>query len=64
MGGVDDVVGIWDRANENFRRTGYPYEVKGNGGRGWIDTCKFCFYQPNNKVLHTVANEMPDKNFA
>lgn len=64
LGSVDDVVAIWAECNERFQRTGYPYEVKGNGGKGWCATCKFCFYQPNNRVLHTVVNEMPDRNFA
>ena len=64
LGTVDDIIGIWDRANENYRKYGHPYEVKGNQGAGWCGTCKFCYYKFNNKLLHTVAQEMPDKNFA
>lgn len=63
LGGVDDIKQIWNNANENYRKHGYPYEIKNNKGKNWNDTCKYCFYKFNNKLLHTVANEMPDKNF-
>jgi hypothetical protein len=60
---VDDLLNTWDKLNENFKTKGYPYEVKGNQGQNWCDTCKYCYYKFNNELLHTVANEMPDKNF-
>ena len=50
--------------NKNYQKKGYPYELKGNCGKNWSASCKFCFYKFNNKILHTVAQEMPDKNFA
>lgn len=60
---VDDIIDTWKTLNRNFSEKGYPYEVKGNNGCGWSDTCKYCYYKFNNKLLHTVANDMPDKNF-
>ena len=47
-----------------FAEKGYPYEVKNNNGKNWCSSCKYCYYKFNNKLLYTVANEMPDKNFA
>ena len=49
--------------NKSFKDKGYPYEVNGNKGKDWCSSCKFCYYKFNNKLLHTVAHEMPDKNF-
>jgi len=63
LGSIDDIKEIWERASYNYATTGYPYEVKGNYGAKWTETCRFCYYKNNNKLLHTVANEMPDKNF-
>lgn len=60
---VEDIIPAWKKMNEQFAETGRPYEVKGNGGTNWRDTCKFCYYSNNNQLLHTVASEMPDKNF-
>lgn len=60
---VEDVVESYARLNENYRKHGYPYEVRGNGGKNWRSTCKLCFYQPNNELLHSVVSEIPDKNF-
>jgi hypothetical protein len=60
---VEDIVPAWKEMNEKFAQDGYPYEVKGNGGQNWCDTCRFCFYKNNNQLLHTVSQEMPDKNF-
>lgn len=64
LGKVQDALEIWRRMNESLQTKGYPYEVKGNGGQGWCGTCKFCYYKHNNQLLHTVAHELPDKNFA
>lgn len=63
LGPVSDILNIWDSCNTRFKELGYPYEVKCNGGKNWQATCKFCYYKFNNQLLHTVANEMPDKNF-
>lgn len=60
---VDDIIPAWDRMNKQFQEKGYPYEVKGNCGKDWISNCKYCYYKFNNKLLHTVSNEMPDRNF-
>ena len=61
---IDDIIPTWEKCNKNYQEKGYPYELKGNCGKNWNDSCKFCFYKFNNKILHTVAQEMPDKNFA
>ncbi len=60
---VEDIIPSWQRMNEQFANTGHPYEVKDNGGQHWCGTCQFCYYKNNNQLLHTVAQEMPDKNF-
>lgn len=60
---VDNIIPTWQKLSENYRQKGYPYEVKNNCGENWIDSCKYCYYKFNNKILHTVAQEMPDKNF-
>lgn len=64
LGLVENIPQIWAGMNQRFQETGYPYEVKGNSGTSWCSTCKFCYYKHNNQLLHTVANELPDKNFA
>jgi len=63
LGSIDNVLSIWSNANKTYEEKGYPYEVKGNKGCGWTDSCKYCYYKFNNKLLHTVANDLPDKNF-
>lgn len=60
---VDNIIEAWAKMNEHYQKNKYPYEVKNNKGNDWCDTCKFCYYKFNNKLLHTVANEMPDKDF-
>jgi hypothetical protein len=60
---VEDVVPAWHRMSEKFREQGYPYQVRENRGCGWDKTCKYCYYKNNNRLLHTVVQEMPDKNF-
>ena len=60
---VDNIIPTWNKLNENYKNKNYPYEVKNNCGKNWVDTCKYCYYKFNNKILHTVAQEMPDKNF-
>jgi hypothetical protein len=63
--GTDDIIETWAKLNENFKTKGYPYEVKGNNGCGWKNTCKFCYYHNNNELLYTVANadKIKDRNF-
>lgn len=63
LGTVDEIPQIWQRMSDNLSK-GLPlYEVKKNCGKKWSETCKYCYYKFNNKLLHTVINEMPDKNF-
>lgn len=64
MGSIDNVIDIWNKCNYNYAKYGYPYEVRGNKGDNWCTSCGSCFYYNNNKLLHTVANDMPDRNFA
>ena len=59
-----DIINTWRWLNRRFKNDGYPYQVKGNGGHGWCATCHHCFYQNNNRLIHTVATELPDRNFA
>lgn len=61
---VENILETWDQMNKSYQNKGYPYQVNNNLGCNWSSTCKFCFYKPNNKLIHTVANQMPDKNFA
>lgn len=63
LGSVDDIEKIWDTMSSNLKKNKPMYEVKNNCGQNWSETCKFCYYKFNNKLLHTVINEMPDKNF-
>lgn len=58
-----DIISTWEKMNENYASLGYPYEVKGNKGCGWKESCTYCYYANNNKLLHTVSREMKDKNF-
>jgi hypothetical protein len=60
---VRDILKTWAECNERYKMFGYPYEIKCNGGSDWCSSCNFCYYKFNNKLLHTVAQEMPDKNF-
>jgi hypothetical protein len=60
---VADILPTWAECNERFQMHGYPYQIKENGGKSWCDSCKFCYYKFNNKLLHSVAQEMPDRNF-
>jgi len=60
---VSEIKEAWGKMNERYQTLGYPYEVKGNCGKNWEDSCKYCYYKFNNKLLHTVASEIPDKNF-
>ena len=63
LGSIENIIEIWDNMNISYSKNGYPYQVKGNCGTDWIDTCKYCYYKFNNKLLHTVAQDMPDACF-
>jgi len=63
LGSVDDIKQIWQIMSDKLKNNLPIYEVKNNCGKGWKESCKFCYYKFNNKLLHTVVNEMPDKNF-
>jgi len=63
LGSVDNIKEIWNSMSENLKNNLPIYQVKNNCGKNWKETCKFCYYKFNNKLLHTVASEMPDKNF-
>lgn len=63
LGSVSDILNIWAKSSDSYKTNGYPYEIKCNKGKNWGDSCKYCYYKFNNKLLHTVANEMPDKDF-
>jgi hypothetical protein len=55
---VDDIKAAWERMNERFRQGLPPYEIDIN------KECWHCYYYNNNKILHSVIVELPDKNFA
>ena len=63
LGSIKDVLSIWSDMDESYSKNGFPYQIKCNKGKDWVDSCKYCYYKFNNKLLHTVAQEMPDKNF-
>lgn len=63
LGSIDKIEEIWKRMSQNLKEGKPPYQVKNNNGKDWEQTCKYCYYKFNNKLLHTVINEMPDKNF-
>ena len=60
---VDKILPTWEILNKNYKEKGYPYEVNNNKGKEWCNSCKYCYYKFNNKLLHTVSHSMPDKNF-
>ena len=61
---IKDIMKTWYEFSENYKKYGYPYQIKENCGKQWDQTCTFCYYYNNNKILHTVSQELPDKNFA
>lgn len=60
---VADILPTWDRLQKNMIEKGYPYEVAGNKGCGWLGTCKFCFFRPVNILLEKIQTPLDDKNF-
>lgn len=63
LGSISDIKSIWLKMNESYKDRGFPYEIKNNCGKNWSNICNYCYYKFNNKILHTVSQEMPDKNF-
>jgi hypothetical protein len=62
---VSDVLHAWPAMWRAWLHTGFPYEVRNNGGRGWRATCgSFCFYGENNRLLHDVVSPPADAAFA
>ncbi len=57
---VDDIIPTWKRMAENFRKTKFPYEVRGNGGANWTKTCRDCYYGNNNSLIYRIINEGQD----
>jgi hypothetical protein len=66
LGSIDNVIEIWNNCNLNYAQYGYPYEIRNNKGQCWTKTCGTCLYYNNNKLLHTVSQQMDqnDRNFA
>jgi hypothetical protein len=66
LGSIDNVIEIWNNCNLNYAKLGYPYEVRENKGGCWTKACGTCLYYNNNRLLHTVAQQMDinDRNFA
>jgi MoaA/NifB/PqqE/SkfB family radical SAM enzyme len=63
LGSVRDIKNIWGIANAKYKGGISPYELDERFPGFWNLKCKHCYYYNNNKLLHTVANELPDKNF-
>ncbi len=63
LGSIRDIEKIWNSMSLKLADKKPIYEVNNNCGRNWETTCRFCYYKFNNKLLHTVVSEMPDKNF-
>lgn len=60
---VKNVIPTWKKLQENYNKNGYPYEVRGNRGCGWLDTCYYCFFRPANEILEQVTVPLTDRNF-
>jgi organic radical activating enzyme len=54
---IQDVVAFYSAANARHTEGNPPYHID-------ISKCFHCYYFNNNKLLHTVVSELPDKNFA
>lgn len=52
-----DITETWAKMNARFKSGLTPYEID-------IPQCQHCYYHNPNKILATVINELPDKNFA
>jgi len=56
LGHITDVNKIYREANKNHKKFGAPYAINPK-------ECLYCFYHNNNKILHSIVKNMPDKNF-
>jgi len=54
---IKDVYRFYAKSNYNYKLGMKPYDID-------ITNCYHCYYYNNNKLLHTVCHEMPDRNFA
>ena len=63
LGNVGDIPNIWQKANIRCKNGKSPYEIDEESPGRWNDKCKHCYYYNNNKLLHTVASKLPDRNF-
>jgi hypothetical protein len=62
---ISEILGTWQTMWDRWREKGYPYEVKGNEGKNWAQSCGgFCFYGDNNRLLYSITHEHKDANFA
>lgn len=54
---IGNVLDFYKTANTKFSNGELPYQINTND-------CYHCYYFNNNKIIHTVATELPDRNFA
>jgi len=47
----------WDKMNQKFKRDKKPYDIDIK------EECWHCYYHNNNKLLDTIIQEIPDKDF-
>ena len=60
---IDNIEKIWNHMNKEFKKKGFPYEIKQNGGFDWTDTCKFCYFSKSNELLHNIVISSLDPDF-
>lgn len=63
LGSIENVIEIWEKMNESYKLNGYPYEIKGNKGKNWCNSCEYCYYKGNNALLYTMCTQAPDEEF-
>lgn len=63
LGSIKYVKKIWAEANNRYATGLPPYTIYPGENKTWTQKCKHCYYYNNNKLLHTVASELPDRNF-
>ncbi|NCQ52066.1 radical SAM protein [archaeon] len=54
---VKNILDFYQKANYNVSIGKLPYCID-------TEKCFHCYYYNNNKILHTVVSDLPDKNFA
>jgi len=57
MCNIDNIFEFYNEANQRFKSGFPPYNID-------INKCYHCYYFNNNKILHSVSSELPDRNFA